>query len=335
MSDAATAARLSLGLPTYNGEQFLAAAVESLLAQTYTDFELLISDNGSDDATGEIAQRFADRDPRVRYVRHPVNRGSAFNHNYLIEHARGEFFKWVSDDDLYAPDLLQRCMDALDARPEISLAHAWTAFIDDRGQITHRVDYPLTTDVRDPVTRFRSILYTQGGDDTYGIIRMSVLKTVAPFGSYHWADRTFVAELALNGPFHNVPDFLYFRRDHPNRTTRVGSNDIRTRCTRLDPARANRWRHPVVRLLGEYILGFISAIRRAPLTPGERLRCGRELAIWVLRHLDPSYRSRMADSPDPALRRGGTSADPDGSGGQPAAAAEQPPRTPAKEATTS
>ena len=75
----------------------------------------------------------------------------------------------------------------------------------------------------DAVERFRSVLYTQGGDDIYGVIRMSVLRQVAPFDSYHWADRTFVAELALHGPFHNVPEFLYFRRDHPMRTTRVAT----------------------------------------------------------------------------------------------------------------
>ena len=301
MSATAAVPRLTLGLPVYNGEQFLAEALDALLAQTFTDFELIISDNGSADGTGQIAQRYAAQDPRVRYVRHPVNRGSSFNHNFVIQQARGEFFKWVSDDDLYAPDLLQRCVDALDTRPEISLAHAWTAFIDEQGQVTDKVDYPLTTDVADPVVRFRSLLYTQGGDDIYGLIRLSVLSQVAPFGSYHWADRPFVAELALHGPFHNVPEFLYFRRDHPDRTTRVGL-DIRERCIRLDPARANRWRHPLLRLQGEYVLGFISAIRRAPLSLRDRWRCGRELFIWLLSHANPMHRRQLLRSPDPALR---------------------------------
>lgn len=304
MTNTAAVPRLTLGLPAYNGEQFLVEALDALLAQTFTDFELIISDNGSTDGTGQIAQRYAAQDPRVRYVRHPVNRGSSFNHNFVIEQARGEFFKWVSDDDLYAPDLLQRCIDALDARPAISLAHAWTAYIDDQGQVTDKIDYPLTTDVPDPVERFRSLLYTQGGDDIYGVIRMSILGQVAPFGSYHWADRPFVAELALHGPFHNVPEFLYFRRDHPDRTTRAGL-DIRKRCARLDPARANRWRHPLVRLLGEYVFGFVSAIRRAPLSRWDRWRCGRELVLWLLSHASPTHRRQLLQSPDPALRGAG------------------------------
>jgi glycosyltransferase involved in cell wall biosynthesis len=302
---ATTAPRLTLGLPVYNGEEYLAESVDALLAQTFTDFELIISDNASTDRTGEICRRYAAQDPRVRYVRQAVNRGSTFNHNFVIEQARGELFKWVAHDDLYDPQLLQRCVDALDARPEVPLAHAWTAFIDDHGTVTHKTDYPLTTDVADPAERFRSLLNTHGGDDIYGIVRMSVLRQVKPFGSYHWADRPYVAELALHGPFHNVPEFLYFRRDHPSRTTRVGARNIRLRCARLDPARANRWRHPVVRLLAEYLWGFWSAIDRAPLSARDRWRCRKELAVWVIGHVNPMYRLSFLTSPDPALREVG------------------------------
>ena len=306
MSTTAAIPRLTLGLPVYNGERYLAASLDALLAQTFTDFELIISDNGSTDRTAEIASHYEAIDPRLRYVRHTQNRGSTFNHNFVMEQTRGEFFKWVSDDDLYAPELLQRCIDALDARPEIVLAHAWTAFIDEAGTVTNPIDYALTTDVPDPVERFRSVLYTDGGDDIYGVIRMSVLRQVAPFGSYHWADRTFVAELALHGPFHNVPDFLYFRRDHPMRTSRVGRNDIRRRCARLDPARENRWRHPVIRLVGEYLLGYVAAIRRAPLSQTDRWRCVKELSVWVARHANPVRKRRLSERPDPAPPADGT-----------------------------
>jgi glycosyltransferase involved in cell wall biosynthesis len=299
--------RLTLGLPTYNGEEFLAESLDALLAQTFTDFELIISDNGSTDRTAEIARQYEAKDHRVRYVHHPKNRGSTFNHNFVVEQARGELFKWVSDDDLYSPDLLQRCIDALDTHPQIVLAHAWTAFIDSTGKITNAIDYPLTTDFGDPVERFSSLLYTHGGDDFYGVIRMSVLREIKPFGSFHWADRTIVAELALQGPFYNVPDFLYFRRDHPTRATRIGS-DVRRRCTTLDPERANRWRHPAVRLLGEYLLAYASAIWRAPMSTTDRWRCSKELAIWIARHANPKYKRRLLESPDPAVKDIGVAA---------------------------
>jgi glycosyltransferase involved in cell wall biosynthesis len=299
--------RLTLGLPTYNGEPFLAESLDALLAQTFTDFELIISDNGSTDRTAEIAGKYEAKDSRVRYVRHPENRGSTFNHNFVAEQTRGEFFKWVSDDDLYAPDLLQRCIEALDSRPEIVLAHAWTAFIDPNGETINAIDYPLSTEVADPAERFRSLLYTHGGDDFYGVIRTSVLRKIKPFGSFHWADRTIVAELALQGPFYNVPEFLYFRRDHPSRATRIGS-DIRRRCVTLDPKRANRWRHPEARLLGEYLLAYASAIWRAPMTTTDRLRCTKELAMWIGRHVDPRYKRRLLESPDPAVKDIGVAA---------------------------
>ena len=129
---------------------------------------------------------------------------------------------------------------------------------------------------------------------------MSVLRRILPFGSYHLADRPFVVELALHGRFHNVPDFLYFRRDHPNRASRVGRY-IRRRCSHLDPARANRWRHPMVRLLGEYILGFIRVILRAPISTRDRVRCGAVLLGWLARHANPMRRRLLLASPDPAF----------------------------------
>jgi glycosyltransferase involved in cell wall biosynthesis len=297
----AAAPRLTLGLPVYNGERYLRDSVDALLAQTFTDFELIISDNASTDRTGAIAQAYVSADPRVRYVRHPRNMGSAFNHNFVVAQARGEFFKWVSDDDTYAPDLLYRCIEALDRWPHVVLAHAWTTFMDDAGEVTHRVDYPLRTDVADASGRFRSLLYMQGGDDIYGVVRTSVMRSVAPHGSYHLADRTMVAELALNGPFYNVPEFLYFRRDHPNRAERVASG-LRRRSAHLDPRRANRWRHPVVRLVGEYLLAYVTAIWRAPIGVADRLRCGAVLLVWVLGHANPLRKRRLLDSPDPAVQ---------------------------------
>jgi glycosyltransferase involved in cell wall biosynthesis len=115
MSATAAVPRLTIGLPVCSCERFLAQSLDALLAQTFTDFELIISDNGSADGTGQIAQQCAAKDLRVRYVGHPQNFGSSFNHNFVINQTRSEFFRWVSDDDLDAPDLLQRCMAIGDA----------------------------------------------------------------------------------------------------------------------------------------------------------------------------------------------------------------------------
>lgn len=115
--------RLSIGLPVYNGEEYLAESLDALLGQTYGDFELVISDNASTDGTQDICREYAARDARIRYLRQPRNIGATPNHNQVFAECRGELFKWASHDDLYGRDLLRRCVEALDARPEVILAH--------------------------------------------------------------------------------------------------------------------------------------------------------------------------------------------------------------------
>jgi glycosyltransferase involved in cell wall biosynthesis len=291
---------LTIGLPVYNGERFLEQSLDALLAQTYTDFELIISDNASTDRTAEICSAYAGRDPRIRYVRQETNIGAAPNHNATVALARGRYFKWASHDDVYAADLVRLCIEALEARPDIVLAHSWDAFLDEHGEASPPVPYELETgDPRAPV-RFRSLLHVSGGNDIYGVIRSDVLRAVGPLGSYHHADRTFVAALSLRGPFFQVPQVLYFRRDHPQRAER--SPTRRARAANLDPRRASRWRNPMIRLDGEYILGYVAMIATAPLSIGDRLRCLGALTGWLAGHLRPGAQRRLLASHDPAVR---------------------------------
>jgi glycosyltransferase involved in cell wall biosynthesis len=279
-----TTPRLTIGLPVYNGEKYVAESLEALLGQTYTDFELIISDNASTDSTGDICRGYEQRDSRVRYYRQPRNIGLSPNHNFVVEQARGELFKWASNDDLYARDLLERCIDAIDKYPDVVLVHAWTAMVDESGTVTKAFEYPLNTASQRAPERFRSLLFDSGGDDDYGIMRTEVLRRTAMKESYHHADRTIVAELSLYGRFHQVPDWLYFRRDHADRAERACPT-MRSRCVNMDPRRADPWRHPAVRLYGEYIWGYISAIRHAPLSGAERRECYRYLAQWLTTHV--------------------------------------------------
>jgi glycosyltransferase involved in cell wall biosynthesis len=290
------APRLSIGLPVYNGERYLPESLDALLGQTYSDYELIISDNASTDGTQEVCREYAARDPRIRYVRQPENIGACPNHNFLVHEARGELFKWASHDDLYARTLLERCIEALDDRPDIVLAHAWQAIIDGDGRVVLPVDYALTTDSPSAAERFRSMLFTVGGDDFYGVIRTEVLRRTPLNGSYHHSDRTLVAELALNGPFHQVPERLFFRRDHPDRAERARPTK-RARSANMDPRRADRLRHPMVRLLVEYVWGFVAAIRRAPISDAERRRCYGHLARWMASRALPGSSQRMEDRP--------------------------------------
>ncbi|MPZ64365.1 MAG: glycosyltransferase [Pseudonocardiaceae bacterium] len=290
--------RLSIGLPVYNGEQYLAEALDALLGQSYEDFELIISDNASTDGTADICRHYAAQDPRIRYIRQPHNIGAAPNHNVVFREARGELFKWASHDDLYGRELLRRCVEALDEHPHVVLAHAWHAIIDGADAVTERFDYRLATDSPHAPERFRSLLFAPGGDDFYGVIRAEVLRRIAPLDSYHHADRTIVAEIALHGPFHQVPELLYFRRDHPTRAERANPTK-RTRCANLDPRRVDRLRHPTVRLLADYVWGFVGVVRRAPLSPTDRRQCYRYLTQWLASRALPQRLRPAAEPPAP------------------------------------
>ncbi|GAA2821675.1 glycosyltransferase family 2 protein [Kitasatospora paracochleata] len=293
--------RLSIGLPVYNGEEYLAESLDALLGQTYEDFELIVSDNASTDGTAEICRTYAAKDSRIRYFRLPRNIGATPNHNLVFARSRGELFKWASHDDLYGRDLLLRCVEALDERPEVILAHADQAVIDGDGQLKVPYEYGLATASPHAPERFRSMLFEPGGDDFYGVLRADVLRRVRPMDSYHHADRTFVAEIALHGPFHQVPELLYFRRDHPTRAERANPSK-RSRCVNLDPRRAGPL-HPTPRLLAEYVWGFVSAVRRAPLSPADRRACFGHLAAWLTSRARPGAGERVEDRDpvDPAL----------------------------------
>ena len=264
--------RLTVGLPVYNGERYVAEALDSLLGQSFTDFELIISDNASTDATAEICRRYAASDPRVRYVRQPRNIGCNPNHNFLVGQARGEYFKWGAHDDLYGPDLLARCVAALDKYPDVVLSSVDKAVIDEAGTVVEECEYTLDTGSRDVTERFRSLVVTDGADDEYGVIRTHVLRSVRPKDGYHHSSRPFIAEIAFRGRFHQVREQLYFRRDHPSRGDRNAT--IPALCTNLDPRRAGQG---TTRLVAEYAYRYFEAVARAPISPTEKLACYRIL----------------------------------------------------------
>lgn len=290
--------RLSIGLPVYNGVRYLPESLDALLGQSFEDFELIISDNASSDATERICRDYARQDDRIRYVRQPRNIGQCPNHDFVFQQARGELFKWASHDDLYARDLLRRCVNDLDAHPEVVLSHVPTAMIDGDGEISEPLPYVLDTDAPRASDRFRSVLFVDGGDDIYGVIRTDVLRRIPPQGSYHHSDRTFIAELVLHGRFRSVPEWLYFRRDHPERALRAAPTK-RSYAVRMDPRRSNPVLHPTPRLLAEYIWGFVAGIRRAPLSPDERRRCYRHLATWLRTRTVPGMRDAVPQPLEP------------------------------------
>ncbi|MGO9160444.1 MAG: hypothetical protein ACLP7J_06975 [Streptosporangiaceae bacterium] len=170
--------------------------------------------------------------------------------------------------------------------------------IDGSGVVTEAFDNPLATATASAPERFRSLLFDSGGDDDGEIMRTAALRRTAMKESYHHADRTIIAELALHGPFYQAPDWPYFRRDHPERAEQACPK-VRSRCANMDSRRASRLRNPVARLYGEYIWGYIAAIRRAPLSGADRQECYRALAQRLASRARPGTAARPSE---PQLR---------------------------------
>ena len=223
--------RLTIGMPVYNGERFIREALDSVLAQTFTDFELLIADNASDDATPDIIAEYTAADPRIRHVRHERNLGSAGNHNYLVEQATTPLFKWAAADDLHAPTHVERCIAQLDEHPELIGAHTRTMRIDEDSRLIKPEKYHIHTDGPSPHVRFRNVIAKPHSCfSCFAVFRTDVIEKTACMQPYPGSDRVFLAEVALHGPTAEVPEYLLFRRVHS------GSHSARPEIDAADKA---------------------------------------------------------------------------------------------------
>lgn len=207
--------RITVGLPVYNGKNYVREAIESVLHQTFTDFELLINDNCSTDGTAEICEAYARGDRRIHYLRQSRNLGASPNINSLVHRARGEYFIWIMHDDRHGSRLLELCSQVLDRHPDVVLAYPRMIDIDAAGRpiAPHPEDCHLMEDR--PHERFERNLRRMGiVNARLGLIRTAQLRQTILIEPYHSSDHVHQAELTLLGKFYEVPEYLYFRRVH-------------------------------------------------------------------------------------------------------------------------
>jgi glycosyltransferase involved in cell wall biosynthesis len=219
--------RVSIGLPVHNGERYLEAAIRSILAQAFEDFELIISDNASTDRTKEICWDLAasDRLPRrVKYIRQGMNLGAApnFNFVYRASSPESEYFRWHAHDDVIMPAYLARCVDALDLNPDAVLVQSEILHIDQHGAaLRQSLPFGPEAELGEPVRRFAARARNPRCLEVFGLIRKRALENSVLHGSYIGMDRALLLELALRGRFLLVSGPLFLNRDHPDRSTRV------------------------------------------------------------------------------------------------------------------
>lgn len=270
--------RLSIGLPVFNGERFLKFALDSLIGQTFTDFELIISDNASTDGTMRICQDYAARDPRIRYYRNVENIGAAANFNRVFDLARGELFKWAAADDVISPTFLERCIEVIDRDPEVILSYTKVDRISTSGEIDGTYDYPMRVNHPAPQVRFADLILTNHFCvAVFGVYRRSVLAKTPLIGKYVGSDRVLLAEIGLRGKLYEVSEYLFHRRDHPQTSGRMFN--IYQRLSWFDPSRSRKLNLVNWKIGYEYF----RSINRVGLPWSVRAACYRVNARWFVR----------------------------------------------------
>jgi glycosyltransferase involved in cell wall biosynthesis len=207
--------RVSIGLPVYNGELFLARTLDSLLNQTFREIEVIISDNASTDATQEICESFAARDPRIEYIRQERNLGASANYNVVARRSHGEYFKWAAHDDLCEPTLVERCVDLLDKNKDAVVAYPRSVLISDADDIVEPVTEDMSLPWNTASRRLRHFLWnTSLCHPVFGLIRADALARTGLIGPFHSADVIVLIQLLLQGKFIEHPEPLFLRRMH-------------------------------------------------------------------------------------------------------------------------
>lgn len=285
---------VSLGVPVHNGERYLRTALDSIRAQSFPDFDVLISDNASTDGTESIARDFCRLDPRFRYHRHAENIGASGNFNFVFANTRGRYFKWAAHDDALRPDFLLKCVETLDEGPGSRvLAVPQTTNIDQDGREIgryllasgHLVGTPSErlAALLGPAEERKSILHMCY--PVFGLIRRSALEETGIIANMPRSDNLLLVELALLGSFAEVSADLFLRRSHAGgsviaaeRATR-GPEIERLLAAWFDPRRGKRFPATTTRLG----LGYMRAILRTPMTAGEKLKCMVIATGWIAR----------------------------------------------------
>jgi glycosyltransferase involved in cell wall biosynthesis len=278
----------------YNGEAFLADALRALCAQTFRDLRILVSDNASTDRTLEICEAVAAGDSRVEILRSERNCGAAANFNRVAAAAETEYFFWANHDDLWHPDYVARCVTALDARPEAVLAYTHAELIDAEGAVRVPLTDPLGLDggrahqrLRSYHEHFRTCDRERAWDQprierlwtpVYGLVRRRALQASGMIGSFISSDTVLLEELLLHGPFVEVPERLFYKRDHAGRSMRA-SRAYDLRLAWFDGGTRRRFVFPKWRILQNRW----RALARARLKFGDRLRCSGEMASFYVR----------------------------------------------------
>ena len=283
---------VSVGMPVYNGERYLEEALQSILTQTFDDFELVISDNASTDRTGEICRAHAEKDERIQYLSMEQNMGPIENFNNVFRLSTGRYFKWAAADDICGRDYLRQAVEVLDGEPTVVLAWARTTGIGEHGEpvaLPNEVsdlNSAVSVYSPDPVVRFRRLLRNMWWVDgpLYGVIRSDTLARTRWIHPPHVSgDQILLTELSLLGRFYELPSEAFYSRVHPHKTS-TQARTLRDRAALVDrrvpgPGPAGWWR--LLRGYPQRLAMYTTIIWTSDISVTEKLSCQAEVARTV------------------------------------------------------
>lgn len=278
--------RATVGIPVYNGEKYLPAALESVREQDEADIEIVISDNASTDATEEICRAAAAQDPRIRYHRQEQNQGGRWNFNHLVDLARAPYFTWAAADDIRRPAFVRRCLEVFaDSDPATVLVYPRTQIIDAGGLLTEDLnDAGLACDQPTPHERMAHFLRAQAAHLFYGLHRTEALRRTRGIRPTVGNDLVVLAELACQGPFQLVPEQLFWQRRHAEQFSQQGQAQIAWHA----PSASVRFAFPHTKVSVELVRGVLASSVGA----AEKARCLATIPVaWTV----PRWRGPAAD----------------------------------------
>jgi len=272
--------RVSYALPVRNGEDDIAKVLDSLIAQHFQDWEVVISDNESTDATEEIVRSYAASDARIRWEPNGENIGQIENFNRAADLARGEFMRWIGDDDVLEPEYTGECVAALDAHPEWVAVTTHQDYTDEYGVVTSAVYAGERLDSSDPVRRYERLFFFLSAnfrycDPIYAMIRTDTMRRIGGEPNCYESDQVFVSGLVLDGPVGHI-DGLLAHRTKWMKCTKTGKQLAKI-------ANPRKWRRVCWSSWALPGLHMLIRILRSKLSVREQLRCLPALSRHVWR----------------------------------------------------
>jgi len=224
--------KLTIGMPVYNGKKFLKKRLDSLLTQTFTDFELIISDDASTDSTPLICKEYAKKDKRIHFIQQKKNMGHIYNYNFVLQGAKSKYFAWAAQDDIISPTYLEKNIQILESNKNIvgSISKMEIFSLPDDNLKINPTDMKFKNFIKRlsafaaPLDlysmigsydrKIRIFLKKTSAQMKFAVFRTSELQKSIPKENFFRSELILFFNLLKYGDIHIIDEVLMYRYDH-------------------------------------------------------------------------------------------------------------------------